>query len=55
MAYDGRIMRRAQARFDEDRRSREEEIRRKREAVFARQPRLRAIDGELRATIVLEW
>ena len=51
MAYDGRIMRRAQARFDEDRRSREEDIRRKREAVFARQPRLREIDGELRSTM----
>ena len=51
MAYDGRIMRRAQARFDEDRRNCEEEIRRKREAVFARQPRLREIDGELRSTM----
>ena len=51
MAYDGRIMRRAQARFEEDRRRREEETRRKREAVFVRQPRLREIDAELRATM----
>ena len=51
MAYDGRIMRRAQAQFEEDRRRREEDTRRKKEAVFARQPRLREIDGELRATM----
>ena len=51
MAYDGRIMRRAQARFEEDRRSREEEYRRKKEAVMARQPRLREIDVELRSTM----
>ena len=51
MAYDGRIMRRAQVRFEEDRRRREEEYRRKKEAVMARQPRLREIDGELRSTM----
>ena len=51
MAYDGRIMRRAQARFDEDRRRREDDARKKKEAVFARQPRLREIDAELRTTM----
>lgn len=51
MAYDGKIMRRALQRFDEDRREREERFRQRREAVFRRQPRLRQIDGELRSTM----
>ena len=51
MAYDGRILRRAQARFEEDRTRREESFQRKREAVYLRQPRLREIDGELRSTM----
>ena len=51
MAYDGKIMRRAQQRFEEDRAVREESFRRKREAVWNRQPRLREIDGELRSTM----
>ena len=51
MAYDGKIMRRAQARFEEDRRAREDAARRKREAVYLRQPRLREIEGELRSTM----
>ena len=51
MAYDGKIMRRAQQRFEEDRAAREESFRRKREAVWNRQPRLREIDAELRSTM----
>ena len=51
MAYDGKIMRRAQAGFEEDRDRREENFRKKREAVYLRQPRLREIDGELRSTM----
>lgn len=51
MAYDGRILRRAQAQFEEERTRREESFRRKREAVYARRPRLKEIDGELRATM----
>ena len=42
MAYDGKLLRRAQAKYEEDRR---------REAIFLRQPRLRDIDRELKATM----
>ena len=51
MAYDGKIVRRALQRFEEDRRDREDRARDRRESVFRRQPRLREIDGELRATM----
>lgn len=51
MAYDGKILRRAQQRFEEDRRLREEEFRRRQEAIYDRQPRLREIDRELRSTV----
>ncbi|MEI3306755.1 MAG: ATP-binding protein [Dysosmobacter sp.] len=51
MAYDGRVMRLALEQFDEDRRARSEEQERRRERVFARQPRLREIEGELRSTM----
>lgn len=51
MAYDGRVMRLALERFDEDRRARSEEQERRRERVFARQPGLREIEGELRSTM----
>ena len=51
MAYDGKIVRRALQRFEEDRRDREDRARDRRESVFRRQPRLREIDAELRATM----
>ena len=51
MAYDGKILRRALQRFEEDRRLRKEQYRQRRESVFRRQPRLEEIDGELRATM----
>ena len=51
MAYDGKIVRRALQRFEEDRRDREDRARDRREGVFHRQPRLREIDAELRATM----
>lgn len=51
MSYDGKIMRRAMARQDADRRRREESFRRRQEQVYARVPRLREIDGELTATM----
>lgn len=51
MAYDGRIMRRAILRFEADRQAREEAFQARREAIFARQPRLREIDAELRSTM----
>lgn len=51
MAYDGKIMRRALQRFEEDRRVREEDFRRREEAVYAQAPRLREIERELRSTM----
>ncbi len=51
MAYDGKILRRALQRFEEDKRAREARARDRREAVFRRQPRLREIDAEFRATM----
>lgn len=51
MAYDGRIMRQALSRFEEDRRAREERFQERRESIYRRQPRLREIEGELHATM----
>ena len=51
MAYDGRIMRRALQRFEEDRTARQESFARRREQVFARRPRLRQIEQELGQTM----
>ena len=51
MAYDGKILRRAVQRFEEDRRRREEQFQQRRESIFRRQPRLAEIDAELRATM----
>ncbi|WP_295765557.1 ATP-binding protein [uncultured Oscillibacter sp.] len=51
MAYDGKIARRALQRYEEDRRQRQERFQARREGVYQRQPRLREIDGELRATM----
>ena len=51
MAYDGKIMRRALQRFEEDRRAREARFEERRETVFSRQPRLREIERSLRTTV----
>ena len=51
MAYDGKILRRALRRFEEDRQIREERFQQRREDIFRRQPRLREIDTELRGTM----
>ena len=51
MAYDGKIMRRALQRFEEDRTLRETRFEERRESIFRRQPRLRQIDTELRSTM----
>jgi len=51
MAYDGKIMRRALARFEEDRQERQNRFEERREAIFRRQPRLREIDTELKSTM----
>ncbi len=50
MAYDGRVLRRAIQRFEEDRQERETRFQERRESIFRRQPRLRQIDAELRST-----
>ena len=51
MAYDGKIMRRALQRFEEDKQERQERSRNRRESIFAREPRLREIENELSATM----
>lgn len=51
MAYDGRIMRRALQRFDEDRQAREKQFQERRERIFRQEPRLKEIEGELHATM----
>ena len=51
MAYDGRILRRAYQKFEEDRQQRQDRFQSRREAIFLRQPRLREIEGELRSTM----
>ena len=51
MAYDGKVMRLALQRFEEDRPRRQAQYQERRERIFARQPRLREIDGELRSTM----
>ena len=45
MAYDGRILRRAYQKFEEDRQQRRDRFQSRREAIFLRQPRLREIEG----------
>ncbi len=50
MSYDGKLMRRAVQRFQEDRQERQDRFRERRESIYARQPRLRQIDASLRAT-----
>ena len=51
MAYDGKIMRRALQRFDEDKHQRQDRFNARRENIFRRQPRLQEIDAELRSTM----
>ena len=50
MSYDGRLLRLAQERYEADRNAREADQIAQREAVYARRPRLREIDEELRRT-----
>ena len=50
MAYDGRLLRLAQERYETDRSIREAEQSAQREAIYPRRPRLREIDEELRRT-----
>ena len=51
MAYDGKIMRLALQEFERDRTLRETAFQERREKIFQRQPRLREIENELRATM----
>lgn len=51
MAYDGRILRRAAQRLEEDRAEREARFQERREGIYRRQPRLKEIDTELRGTM----
>ena len=51
MSYDGKIMRRALERYESDKRQRSERFRQREETIWAREPRLREIDAELRATM----
>lgn len=51
MPYDGTIMRRAIARFDQDKQRRAQELERRRRAAFAKEPKLAEIDRELRSTM----
>ena len=50
MAYDGRLLRLAQERYETDRSIREAEQSAQRAAIYTRRPRLREIDEELRRT-----
>ena len=51
MAYDGKVMRRALARFEEEKQRRGAEFARRQRELFAREPRLREIDQALRDTV----
>ena len=50
MAYDGRLLRLAQERYEVDRTRREAELAAQREEIYARRPRLREIQEQLRRT-----
>ena len=51
MSYDGIIMQRAIARFDQAKQRREAELEQRRREVYARQPRLQEIERTLRGTM----
>ena len=51
MSYDGRILRRALARYDEDRQRREENFRERERAVYRKEPRIEQINIELSHTM----
>ncbi len=51
MSYDGRLMRQALARFDEDKQRRAENFRARERAVYTRCPRIEEIDRELSHTM----
>ena len=51
MSYDGRLMRQALARFDEDKQRRAAEFARRRDRLYEAEPRLKEIEQQLRATM----
>ena len=51
MAYDGRLMRRAMARFEDAKARREETLRARERSVCAEIPRIAEINASLRATV----
>ena len=51
MAYDGKLMAQARARYEHDKAQHEADFRRRRDALYRRNPRLQEIDGQLRATV----
>ena len=51
MSYDGRLMRQALARFDEDKQRRAENFRARERAVYTKCPRIEEIDRELSHTM----
>ncbi len=51
MAYDGKIMHRAQVRFEEDKQRRAQQFDQRRQRLFRKIPRLMEIDRELRSTM----
>lgn len=51
MAYDGRIMRQALARFEEDKQRRGADFAQRRDRLYAAEPRLREIEQQLRSTM----
>ena len=50
MAYDGKVMRRAQLRFEADKQRRAEEFARRREMLYRAEPELQQIEQQLRST-----
>lgn len=51
MSYDGKIMRQALARFEEDKQRRAAEFTRRRDRLYETEPRLKEIEQQLRATM----
>ena len=51
MSFDAKVLRRAEARYDEDKQRRAEEFRARRRSCFAQEPRLEEIDRTLRQTM----
>ena len=51
MSYDGRLMRQALARFDEDKQRRAENFRARERAIYTKCPRIEEIDRELSHTM----